>query len=99
MNKVTKLELIDFEAEGSLNSPMVINCFEREEIRFSGRDAESDEPTKEDALSARITSYNVCYTKLLRTKKNRKNMQGKLELNKYCPFERKHTLHKETKVK
>ncbi len=52
MNKVTKLELIDFEAEGSLNSPMVINCFEREEIRFSGRDAESDEPTKEDALSA-----------------------------------------------
>ncbi len=52
MNKVASLELIDFEAEGSLNSPMVINCFEREEIRFSGRDAESDEPTKEDALSA-----------------------------------------------
>jgi len=33
------------------------------------------------------------------TKKNRKNMQGKLELNKYCPFDRKHTLHKESKIK
>jgi large subunit ribosomal protein L33 len=26
-------------------------------------------------------------------------MQEKLELNKYCPHDRKHTLHKETKVK
>ena len=33
------------------------------------------------------------------TTKNRKNIQGKLELNKYCPFDHKHTLHKETKVK
>ncbi len=33
------------------------------------------------------------------TKKNRRNMQGKLELKKYCRFEQKHTLHKETKVK
>ncbi len=33
------------------------------------------------------------------TGKNRRNTQGKLELRKYCPFDRKHTLHKETKVK
>ncbi len=33
------------------------------------------------------------------TKKNRKNTQGKLELKKYCPHDRKHTLHRETKVK
>jgi large subunit ribosomal protein L33 len=26
-------------------------------------------------------------------------MQEKLELKKYCPFDRKHTLHKETKIK
>jgi len=52
MNKVKEITVIDFEAEGSLNSPMVINCFEREEIRYSGKDAEGDEPTKEDALSA-----------------------------------------------
>jgi len=51
-NKIEGITAIDFEAEGSLNSPMVINCFEREEIRYSGKDAESDEPTKEDALSA-----------------------------------------------
>ena len=52
MNKVKEITVIDFEAEGSLNSPMVINCYEREEIRYSGKDAEGDEPTKEDALSA-----------------------------------------------
>lgn len=33
------------------------------------------------------------------TKKNRKNTQGKLELKKYCPHDRKHTLHKEAKIK
>ena len=33
------------------------------------------------------------------TQKNRKNMQGKFEINKYCKWDRKHTLHKETKVK
>ena len=51
-NKVGEITVIDFEAEGSLDSPMVINCFEREEIRFSGKDVESDEPTREDALAA-----------------------------------------------
>ena len=33
------------------------------------------------------------------TSKNRRNIQGKLELKKYCRFDRKHTLHVETKVK
>lgn len=33
------------------------------------------------------------------TTKNRKNMQGKLEMKKYCKWDKKHTLHKETKVK
>lgn len=33
------------------------------------------------------------------TEKNRRNVQGKLELRKYCPWDRKHTLHKEAKVK
>ena len=40
-----------------------------------------------------------CKRKNYTTKKNRRNMQGKLELNKYCPFDRKHTLHKEAKIK
>jgi len=40
-----------------------------------------------------------CKRKNYTTQKNRKNTQAKLELNKYCPFDRKHTLHKETKIK
>jgi large subunit ribosomal protein L33 len=40
-----------------------------------------------------------CKRKNYTTTKNRKNTQGKLELSKYCPFDRKHTVHKEVKVK
>ena len=40
-----------------------------------------------------------CKRKNYTTYKNRRNIQGKLELNKYCPFVRIHTLHKETKAK
>jgi large subunit ribosomal protein L33 len=29
--------------------------------------------------------------------KNKRNVTSRLELKKYCRFERKHTLHKETK--
>ncbi|MBR1868025.1 MAG: 50S ribosomal protein L33 [Clostridia bacterium] len=29
--------------------------------------------------------------------KNKKNDPDRIELNKYCPFCKKHTLHKETK--
>ncbi|MFR3996988.1 MAG: 50S ribosomal protein L33, partial [Oscillospiraceae bacterium] len=31
------------------------------------------------------------------TMKNKKNTPDKLELNKYCPFCKKHTVHTETK--
>ena len=40
-----------------------------------------------------------CKRKNYTTEKNRRNSPNKLELMKYCPFERKHTLHRETKVK
>src|SRR5574344_525270 len=40
------------EKNESLDSEMIINCFEREEIRFAKEGAENDEPTKEDALAA-----------------------------------------------
>ena len=39
-----------------------------------------------------------CKQKNYTTEKNRRNTQGKLELSKYCPFERKHTLHREAKI-
>jgi large subunit ribosomal protein L33 len=31
------------------------------------------------------------------TTKNRRTSTGRLELKKYCKYERKHTLHRETK--
>jgi large subunit ribosomal protein L33 len=40
-----------------------------------------------------------CNRKNYTTTKNRRNIQGKIELKKYCPHDRKHTLHKEAKVK
>ncbi|GHV24121.1 DNA-directed RNA polymerase subunit beta [Spirochaetia bacterium] len=51
-NKVGTVELINFEDPASLNSPMLLNCFEREEIKFVKEDPNRDEPSKEDALSA-----------------------------------------------
>ena len=40
-----------------------------------------------------------CNRRNYTTAKNRKNTQGKLEMKKYCRWDRKHTLHKETKIK
>jgi ribosomal protein L33, bacterial type len=40
-----------------------------------------------------------CKRRNYTTTKNRKTQQEKLELMKYCKWDRKHTLHKETKVK
>jgi DNA-directed RNA polymerase subunit beta len=45
------VEVIDFEAKDSLNSPIILNCFEREEIRYPENDPTKDEPTKETAVS------------------------------------------------
>ncbi|MBI2856904.1 MAG: 50S ribosomal protein L33 [Chloroflexi bacterium] len=38
-----------------------------------------------------------CKEKNYTTTKNKKNDPQRLELNKYCPRERRHTLHKEVK--
>lgn len=38
-----------------------------------------------------------CKQRNYNTKKNKKNDPDRIELNKYCRFCRKHTLHKETK--
>ncbi len=40
---------------------------------------------------------NECKQRNYNTKKNKKNTPDRLELNKYCPFCRKHTVHTETK--
>ncbi len=54
---------------------------------------------KKTAVELVALQCSECKRKNYTTSKNRKNIQGKLEFNKYCPFERKHTLHKETKIK
>ncbi|MBU1085162.1 MAG: 50S ribosomal protein L33 [Candidatus Beckwithbacteria bacterium] len=38
----------------------------------------------------------ICESHNYISQKNRNNVEGKLELNKYCRRCRKHTLHKET---
>jgi DNA-directed RNA polymerase subunit beta len=51
-NGVKSIELINFEGQDSLNSPMLLNCFEREEIKFVKEGSSRDEPSKEEALAA-----------------------------------------------
>ena len=47
--QVTEVEVIDFDHPDSLHSPIVVNCFEREETRLVPADAD-DELTREDAI-------------------------------------------------
>lgn len=49
---VEEIEVIDPKNEQSLHSNIILNCFEMEDIKYVRDDSESDEPTKEDALSA-----------------------------------------------
>ncbi|GHV41736.1 DNA-directed RNA polymerase subunit beta [Spirochaetia bacterium] len=51
-NGIASIEVINFNSEDSLNSPMLLNCFEREEIKFVKEDPSRDEPSHDDALSA-----------------------------------------------
>ena len=47
--QVTEVEVIDFDHPDSLHSPIVVNCFEREETRLVPAD-DDDELTREDAV-------------------------------------------------
>ena len=58
------------------------------------------EVPKNMANEARVKVTLVCSECKQRnydTKKNKKNDPDRLEFNKYCPFCKKHTLHKESK--
>ena len=44
-----------------------------------------------------VLACTECKQRNYNTKKNKKNDPDRLEMNKYCRFCRKHTLHKETK--
>ena len=54
---------------------------------------------KKSAIDEIALQCSECKRKNYTTTKNRRNIQGKLEFNKYCRWDRKVTLHKETKIK
>ena len=49
---VREIEVIDFEHPDSLHFDMILNCFEREDIKLVKEDPNQDEPSKADALAA-----------------------------------------------
>ena len=54
---------------------------------------------KKGAIEKIAFKCTECNRRNYTTEKNRRNMQGKLELMKYCKWDKKHTLHKESKIK
>jgi large subunit ribosomal protein L33 len=54
---------------------------------------------KKGAIEKIALKCTECNRRNYTTEKNRRNMQGKLELMKYCKWDKKHTLHKESKIK
>ncbi|MBN2652751.1 MAG: 50S ribosomal protein L33 [Spirochaetales bacterium] len=54
---------------------------------------------KKGSVESIALKCTECDRKNYTTQKNRKNMQGKMEIMKFCKWDNKHTLHKETKIK
>jgi len=54
---------------------------------------------KKGAVELVALQCTECKRRNYTTKKNRRNIQEKLQFKKYCPFDKKHTVHKETKIK
>jgi large subunit ribosomal protein L33 len=52
---------------------------------------------KKDVRIVVTLACSECKERNYTTQKNRRNDQGRLEFNKYCPRCRKHTAHKEQK--
>ena len=52
---------------------------------------------KKDATETITMQCEICKKRNYTTTKNKKNNPDRLERSKYCPFDKKHTLHKELK--
>jgi large subunit ribosomal protein L33 len=52
---------------------------------------------KKDVRIVVTMACSECKQRNYTTQKNRRNDQNRLEFNKYCPYCRKHTAHKEQK--
>lgn len=44
-----------------------------------------------------ILQCTECKRKNYTSEKNKKNTTGRLEVKKYCPWDKKHTIHRESK--
>ncbi|HPQ69548.1 MAG TPA: 50S ribosomal protein L33 [bacterium] len=44
-----------------------------------------------------ILACSKCKRRNYTTTRNKKKQQAKVEMKKYCPFDREHTIHKESK--
>jgi len=53
---VSELEMIDFSHPDGLHFDMILNCFEREDIKLVKEDPDQDEPSRADALAAVYTT-------------------------------------------
>jgi DNA-directed RNA polymerase subunit beta len=51
-HEIREVQLVDFEAEGSLRSDMIFACFEREKLKFPSKEDGVDELTRDEALAA-----------------------------------------------
>ena len=72
---------------------------EREAVNQQAlKSRKSDEIRRCRIMRVKVTlACTECKQRNYNTQKNKKNDPDRLEMNKYCPFCRKHTLHKETK--
>ena len=52
---------------------------------------------KKDVRLVVTLACTECKERNYTTEKNRRNDQARMELNKYCPHCRKHTMHREQK--
>jgi DNA-directed RNA polymerase subunit beta len=49
---IDTIEIIDFEHPESMHNEMILNCFEREDVKLEKETSDQDEPSKADALAA-----------------------------------------------
>ena len=55
--------------------------------------------SKKQVVELIALQCSECKRRNYTTSKNRRTTQEKLEFKKFCPFDRKHTVHKESKIK
>jgi DNA-directed RNA polymerase subunit beta len=50
-SNINKIEVINFDHPDSIRTEIILNCFEREEMKYAKDSPELDEPSKEEAIS------------------------------------------------